>query len=87
MYRGDTLLDLLFAKAAQVINLSWLAACSFCRLLITFASNLDPDHSVGPNLDQKLSDTQMVFLKEFFGKVHFESMKNYPACKELKKHI
>ena len=23
-------------------------------------------------------------LKEFFGKVNFESMKNYPACKELK---
>ena len=39
----------------------------------------------------KLSDTLMVFLKEFFEKVNFEkisrrqkSVQNYPACKELK---
>ena len=38
----------------------------FCCLLITFANNLDPDQArqnVGPGLDPKLFDTQMVLKK------------------------
>ena len=41
----------------------------------TFANSLDPDQArqnVGPDLDPKLFDTLMVFLKEFFKKVDFE---------------
>ena len=60
---------------------------------MTFANSLDPDgQNVAPDLDPKLFDTLLVFLKEFFEKVDFEkktadnnkSMKNYPGCKELK---
>ena len=43
-----------------------------CRQLIPFVYSLDPDQArqnVGPNLDRKMFDTLMVFLKEFFEKV------------------
>ena len=57
--------------------------------MITYANSLDPDqdrHSVGPDLDPKLFDTLIVLLKDFFKKsANDKSMKNYPACKELKK--
>ena len=50
---------------------------AFVRLLITLANSLDPDQArqhVGPDLDPKLFDTLMVFLKEFFEKVDFEKI-------------
>ena len=61
---------------------------NFCPLLLTFANSLDPDQ------DQHF-DTLKVFLEDLIEKVNFEkksaddinlikSMKNYPACKELK---
>ena len=56
-----------------------------CHLLITFANSLDPDQAqqnVGPDLNLKLFNTLMVFLKEFFIKVDFE--KNQQTTK--KKH-
>ena len=43
----------------------------YCRLLISFANSLDPGQArqkVGPDLEPKLFDTQMVFLKDFFEK-------------------
>ena len=54
-----------------------------CRLLITFTNSLDPDQAqqnVGLDLNLKLFDTLMVFLKEFFKKVDFE--KNQQTTKE-----
>ena len=59
-----------------------------CRLLITFANSLDPDHdqqNVGPDLDSNcLCCTH--FLKKLILKkksADKENMKNCPACKEL----
>ena len=46
-----------------------------CRLLITFANSLDPDQdrqNVGPDLDPKPFDNQIMFLKEFFEEVNFK---------------
>ena len=47
---------LVFFPTQESYNLfySCLASGDFCRLLITFANNLDPDHdqrNVGPDLD------------------------------------
>ena len=53
---------------------SFFASGNFCRLLITFANSLDPEQirqNVGPDLDPKLFDTRIVFLKEFFEKDNF----------------
>ena len=59
-----------------------------CRLLLTFANSLDPDqaqHNYQSNLEQKMSDTQMVFffLKKKISEDNNNKMKNYRACKEL----
>ena len=61
------------------------------RLLLTFANSLDPDQDqqyVGPDLDPKLFDSLIEFLKEIFEKVilkkvskQHEHEKNDPACK------
>ena len=71
---------------------NFVACGYFCRLLKTFANNLDPDQArqnVGPDLDPNCL-TLMVFMQEFFEKVNLKknpqtkkSMQNYPACKEL----
>ena len=47
------------------------ASGDFCRLLITFASSLDPDQArqnVGPDLDPNC-DALMVFLNHFLKKL------------------
>ena len=50
-----------------------------CRMLITFASSLDPKRRLG----FKLFDTLIVFMKEFFEKVDFEkkSADDEKTCK------
>ena len=61
----------------------------FCYLLTTFTRKLR--QNVGPDLDPKLFDTIMVFLKEYLKKGDFEKRsadnktheKNYSACKDL----
>ena len=50
---------------------SFLARCDFCHLLITFANSIDPDQdqqNVVPDLDPKLFDILIVFLKDVFEK-------------------
>ena len=44
--------------------------------MMTFANSLGPDQAlhIGPNLQ---FDTPIVFLKEFFEKVHFEKKSTY----------
>ena len=51
-----------------------------------------PRSNVSPDLNSKLCDTDISFLKEFVKRCYFEKkksaednkcMKNYPACKEL----
>ena len=77
-------------------KLTWLHTyvVYLCRLLITFANSFYPDQArqnVEPDLDPKLFDTLMVFLKEIFKKVDFEkknqqttkSMQNYPEGKDF----
>ena len=87
MYRMDTLLELHFAKVTHVITLSWLAS-NFCGQLITFSNNLDPDQDQHSGIiwTQTVCHSDGV-PERIFGKVKFESMINYPACKELKKNI
>ena len=70
------------------------ATHDFCSLLITLANSLNADQdrqNLGPALDPN-HDTMMVLMKDFSFQVYFKkksaddniSMKNYPACKELK---
>ena len=66
----------------------FLASDDLCGVLINFANSLDPDQqrqNVGPDLDPNRS-TLMVILIFFVEKSadDNQSMKNYPACKELK---
>ena len=65
-------LEIWLANYADIginISLNSLPASdNFCRLLIIFANNLDPDqarHFFGPDLDPKLFVTLMVFLNFF----------------------
>ena len=76
---------------------SFFASSNFCRLLISFANDLDQDQdqsSVDPEFclswsGCELFDTLIVFVKEFFGKKwkmsaednKTKSWKNYAACK------
>ena len=54
-------------KMGKLVFLNSFNACGdFCRLLIAFANSLDPDQD-------RLFDTLIVFLKEFFEKkINFE---------------
>ena len=48
---------------------------NLCLFVITFPKSLDPNQAqqkVGHDLDPKLFDTLMVFLKEYFEKNDFE---------------
>ena len=79
-----------FADSFLLLTLSLLTGDIF-HLLITFANSLDPDQDqqdVGPDLDPKLFDSLIVFLKEIFEKVilkkvskQHKHVKNDPACK------
>ena len=58
----------------MVVHLEHYLFISKCRLLITFANNLEPDQTrrnVRPDLDPDC-ETLIVFLKDFFEKVDFE---------------
>ena len=53
---------------------SFLGSGQFRRLLITFASSMDPDQgiqNIGPDLDPNCFDTLMIFLKIYFRKSGF----------------
>ena len=55
----------------ELLSLKFFACGNFCRPLINFANNLDPDQgrqNVSPDLDPNCFDTLIVFLKEFFEK-------------------
>ena len=57
---------------------SFQDSSNFCSLLITFASSLGLDQDlqkVGPDLEQKLFDALMVFLKEIFGNIDSENIR------------
>ena len=76
----------------MILN-SFLASGNFCHLLISFANRLDPEQD-GQRWfwsGSKRFDTLIEFLNFFVEKLHLKkvrehnkSMKNFPACKELK---
>ena len=56
----------------HLITLHWPVTTFFCRLLITFASSLDPDQArqnVGPDLDPNCLILRWYSLKDFFKKL------------------